>query len=588
VQPVAALQITQNRLANAQRIARLGNWEWVVGNPELIISDHARAILGIEKGIDRLSFERFIECAHLDDRKALSSLINEVIKTHFSRSIEHRVSHSDGSEIAVYQDIEVESGAELRVVGTIQDISLRKTTEQRIKKLAYYDPITGLANRTLLNQLSAEAIELAEATDGRVGFVFLDLDHFKRINDTFGHDAGDELLRQVADRLHQCVRINDSVSVVPEFKSAQKTVSRLGGDEFIILLTHVVQPEDVRVVVKRVIEHLNRKFTIEGKDVFISGSLGISLYPDNGDNVDDLLRHADAAMYHAKNNGRNRFEFFTSSIESDIKHRLNIETRLHQALEHDEFILHYQPRIDLQSNRIVAVEALIRWLDPIEGLICPDQFIPVAEDTGLIIPIGEWVLSEACRQLAEWRDLTGTSITMSINLSPVQFNAADLLSSLRNAIQSSGIDPHWIELELTENALFKNIDASVQLANEFKALGIRLSIDDFGTGYSSLQHLKRFPVDTIKIDRSFIRDILTDVDDALIVKSSISLGQNLRLRVVAEGVENEGQLAFLRKHRCDEVQGYLFGRPQSAGDMGRLLIQSVNDNQPPEIDANFS
>jgi diguanylate cyclase (GGDEF)-like protein len=464
------------------------------------------------------------------------------------------------------------------VVGTIQDISLRKTTEQKIKKLAYYDSITGLANRTRLNQLATEAIQLAKSIRSRVGFVFLDLDHFKRINDTFGHDAGDELLRQVAERLRHCVRPNDTVGSITELDLSEKTVARLGGDEFIILLTRLVQPSDIEVVAKRVNEHLTRKFSIAGKDVFISGSLGISLYPDNGNDVDDLMRHADAAMYHAKNNGRNRFEFFTSSIERDIQHRISIETRLHQALDRGDFILHYQPRIDIKNNQIVAVEALLRWIDPNEGMISPDQFIPVAEETGLIIPIGEWVLNESCQQLTKWRDQFGTSITMSINLSPVQFNAADkLLDTLRNAIQVSSIDPACIELELTENALFQNIDASVQLANDFKSLGIRLSIDDFGTGYSSLQQIRRFPVDIIKIDRSFIRDVLNNTDDALIVKTAISLGHNLRLRVVAEGVENEEQMAFLKKHQCDEVQGYLFGKPQSAHDIGHLLLREAQD-----------
>ena len=587
-QPISALQTTQTRLANAQRIARLGHWEWEVDNPELIISDHAHVILGLDKGFGGLSFDRFIACAHPDDRQALSNVIQEVIKTQRSGSIEHRVIHGDGPERSVYQDIEVEGGPKTRVVGIIQDISLRKTTEQRIKKLAYYDSVTGLANRARLNQLATEAIELAESIKCSVGFVFLDLDHFKRINDTFGHDSGDELLRQVSDRLRHCVRLSDAVGSATDFKLSETTVARLGGDEFIILLTRLVQPSDVAIVAKRVNEHLTRKFSVAGKDVFISGSLGISVYPDNGDNVDDLLRHADAAMYHAKNKGRNRFEFFTSSIEREIQHRLSLETRLHQALERGNFILHYQPRIDIQTNQIVAVEALIRWIDPEEGMISPDQFIPIAEETGLIIPIGEWVLNESCRQLSRWRDLVGTSITMSINLSPVQFNAVNLLETLQNAIQVSAIEPAWIELELTENALFQNIDASVQLANEFKALGIRLSIDDFGTGYSSLQQLKRFPVDTIKIDRSFIRDILNDADDALIVKTAISLGHNLRLRVVAEGVENEDQMAFLKKHRCDEVQGYLFGRPQSASEIGHLLLQEARNRLETDNDAKYA
>ena len=586
--PVAALQTTENRLANAQRIARVGNWEWKINDAELTISEQAQVILDYNDSLGRLSFKQFIECAHPDERKSLSDVIEEVVKSRRGGRIEHRVRHRDGSEIPVFQDIELERDGEARVVGTIQDISLRKTTEEKIKKLAYYDSTTGLANRTRLTQLAKEAIESAQSRGRVVGILFLDLDHFKRINDTFGHDVGDELLQQVANRLRHCVRLSDTVGGVPEFERSEKTVARLGGDEFVLLLAGLAKAGDVEIVAERVKKHLTKKFSVAGKDVFISGSVGISIFPDNGETVADLLRHADAAMYHAKNNGRNRFEYFTSSIERDIQQRLSIETRLHKAIERKEFILHYQPRVDIETNRIVAVEALIRWIDPDEGMIRPDQFIPVAEETGLIIPIGEWVLLESCQQMKKWRDVLGIPINMSVNLSPVQFNAPNLLDTLQGAIQESAIEPDSIELELTENALFENINASVNVANEFKALGVRLAIDDFGTGYSSLKQLKRFPVDIIKIDRSFIRDILKSADDALIVKTAISLGHNLRLRVVAEGVETEDQLAFLKEHQCDEVQGYFFGKPQPAREIGDLLMQEARKRSESDKDSHNS
>ncbi len=586
-QPVAALQTAQNRLANAQRIARLGHWEWNLDAADLILSDTALVILGLDTDFPRLSRNRFVECAHPEDRSALSKVIQDVIKSHGKGSIEHRVCHSDGSEISVYQDIEVETTPVTRIVGTIQDISQRKSTEQKIRKLAYYDTITGLANRALLNQVATEAIELAKTEHYRVAFLFLDIDHFKRINDTFGHDAGDDLLRLVANRLRESIRSQDIAVFLSDFDTTDKHVARLGGDEFVILLTHLARTEDVEIVAERIGNDLTRKFSINGKDIYTSGSIGISLYPDHADSVDDLLRQADAAMYHAKNGGRNRFEFFTREIEQNIHHRLSIETRLHQAIENQDFILHYQPRVDIRTNRIVAVEALIRWLESNEGLIYPDQFIPVAEESGLIIPIGEWVLKEACKQLAVWRKETGTSINMSVNLSPAQFRTANLLDTLKESIEEFAFEPGGLELELTENALFENIDAGVQLVQQFKSLGIKLSIDDFGTGYSSLQQLRRFPVDIIKIDKSFIRDILNDSDNALIVKSTITLGKNLGLRVVAEGVETKQQLAFLEKHQCDEAQGYLFGEPQDASAIQKLLLQDRWDNKGDNQFVNF-
>lgn len=576
-QPVTALQTTQNRLANAQRIARLGHWEWEIDSTDLTISDHARAILGLESGTEKLSLKKFIECVSPAQRNTLSDAIQRVISTQRSVSIEHTVIQDDGKQVYVCQDLEIEGGAKNLVVGTIQDISLRKRNEQKIRRLAFYDTITGLANRTRLIQLGSEAIVVAKPLNNRVAFIFLDLDHFKRINDTYGHDAGDELLRQVANRLKHCIRLQDTLGRIPESDSTEKTVARLGGDEFIILLTQLEQLSDVVAVAERVNEQLKRKFSIAGKDVFISGSLGISLYPDNGENVDDLLRHADAAMYHAKKKGRNRYEFFTESIERDIKHRLDIETRLHQALENGEFTLHYQPRIQIETGQIVAVEALIRWENPDVGLIYPNQFVPVAEETGLIIPIGEWVLLEACQQLAKWNKQLSCHISMSINLSPIQFNLPNLMNTFLDALQESNIDPKWIEFELTENALYENLEASILLANEFKAMGVRLSIDDFGTGYSSLQQLKQFPVDILKIDRLFIQDILTDIDDALIVKTAIGLGHNLRLKVVAEGVESSEQLAFLKENRCDQAQGDFFSKAQPATDITCLLL----DNSQP-------
>jgi diguanylate cyclase (GGDEF)-like protein len=387
--------------------------------------------------------------------------------------------------------------------------------------------------------------------------MFLDLDRFKAVNDTLGHAFGDQLLKTVAERLRGSVRETD-------------TISRMGGDEFGVILEGINAGQDAAVVAQKIIDALSQPFDLNGHEVFVSCSIGIAVTPSSPGDV--LVRDADAAMYRAKQQGRNNYQFYTPEMNAQAFRRLTLETNMRAALEREEFVLSYQPQVDLATGRICGVEALLRWRDPNSGLVHPDEFIHVLEDSGLIIPVGEWVLRTACAQGKAWEDAGLTPVRVSVNLSGRQFNQDDLAGSLARILDETGLDPNYLELELTESLLMEDIAVSSAMLDELRVLmGLRLSVDDFGTGYSSLSYLKRFPLDTLKIDRSFVRDIATDRDDAAIVASIIGLAHNLQLKVIAEGVETEEQLAYLREKGCDIVQGFYFSEPLPAEDFWSLL-----------------
>ena len=570
--PVLDLAIARNQLANAQRIARIGHWEWNSEQDSVHFSDNALIILGGVSHARELDYEAFLNLVHPDDRASLKGVVDNARENGSPGSIEHRILVNEVEERFVHQEIDIIAGNQSQIIGTIQDVSDRKRTEAQIHQLAYLDSVTGLANRTLLNEIAKRTLEAASKFGHQVGVMFLDLDHFKRINDTSGHEAGDKLLRQVAMRLMHCVRPTDTVTSAPNWLITDKAVARLGGDEFIVFLPELDHEDDARQIAARILGALIHPFDISGKEIRVTGSLGISIFPKHGQTLGDLLKHADAAMYQAKAKGRNRFEIYTSAIDQEIQNRVSIEMRLHRALHSGGLVLYYQPRVDVKSGEIVAVEALVRWVDPAEGVIMPGRFIKIAEETGLIISIGTWVLRTACAQLRSWHQAGASRLIISVNLSPVQFTAADLIGTITDTLDDTGVASQYVELELTENALFDNVDSGVQLVHDLKAYGLRLSIDDFGTGYSSLQLLKRLPADTLKIDQSFIRDILADSENALIVKSAIALGQSLGVRVVAEGVEHHEQFALLQELSCDEAQGYLFGRPAPAEEVASRLV----------------
>jgi diguanylate cyclase (GGDEF)-like protein/PAS domain S-box-containing protein len=435
----------------------------------------------------------------------------------------------------------------------------RRRAEDRIHFLANHDVLTGLPNRSLLKDRLAQAVLYAERYDQWATVVFIDLDNFKLVNDSLGHNAGDELLKVVAQRMVSCVKATD-------------TVVRLGGDEFVILLFG--QPKNIEVVsatLQRIRVAIAEPLSLDGRTLQVTSSIGIANYPKDGGDANSLLAHADAAMYRAKEMGRDNFQFYTSELNTRVHEKFALQEELREAIRRSEFVLLYQPQVDLRTGRIFAVEALIRWQHPNLGIISPDDFIPMAEETGLIVTIGDWVLHEACRQAQAWRDAGLPPMAMSVNVSARQFAERNLVARVADSLNQSGLEAQYLELELTESLIMQDVTAAVATMRELQTLGIHLSIDDFGTGYSSLAALKSFPVSRLKIDKSFIADLVDDENDRAVTTAVISLGQKLNLRVIAEGVETEGQLAFLRENNCDEMQGYYFSRPVTADNIPKLF-----------------
>jgi diguanylate cyclase len=435
-----------------------------------------------------------------------------------------------------------------------------KQANDELQRLALQDPLTKLPNRVLFEDRLNQALVQANRYGTVCAILFVDLDRFKTVNDSLGHYVGDELLRAVAARLEKLIRVED-------------TVARLGGDEFVVLLREIRNAENASVVAGKMLEGLGQTFRVHGHELFITPSIGISIFPAHGTSAQELLTSADAAMYSAKKLGRNNVQIFAPEMQTSFPERLKLETDLRQALTRREFELHYQPKVDLRLQRVVGMEALLRWRHPDKGLVSPVEFIPLAEETGLIVPIGRWVLEEACRQNKAWQDKGMGQLCVAVNISAVQFRQKDLLDTIAYALVQSGLEPEYLEVEITESTVMHNASEATGTLERLRKTGVKISIDDFGTGYSSLSYLKSFPISTLKIDRAFIREISEDRDDAAIVRAIIGLAHNLRLRVVAEGVETDQQLEFLRTLDSDEYQGYLCSRPLPAVEFERFLRQ---------------
>jgi diguanylate cyclase (GGDEF)-like protein len=438
----------------------------------------------------------------------------------------------------------------------------RKFAEDRLAYLAQFDALTGLPNRKLYLDRLRQTLRRSDREKRIVGVVFVDVDRFKSVNDKLGHGGGDQVLTQVALRLQECLHPAD-------------TVARLSGDEFALVLDHLTSSEDASMAADRIISSLSKPFRVHGHDVYASASLGISISPTDGSNPDTLLNNADMAMYRAKQAGRNTYRFFLPDMNARAAERLQTETELRGAMARQEFVLHYQPKADIETGLISGFEALLRWNHPKRGLVLPNEFIPVLEETGLINDVGEWVVRQACEQIRTWRLQGLRACPIAVNLSARQFNRNNLDFTIGKILDSSQIDPGLLEFELTESVLMSDSEDAVQVLDNLKRYGVRLSVDDFGTGYSSLAYLKRFPLDALKIDRAFIRHITTDQGDATIATAIINLAHSLKLKVVAEGVETQAQLDFLREHACDEMQGYLFAKPMSAADCTRAVIEGL-------------
>lgn len=441
------------------------------------------------------------------------------------------------------------------------EIAERKRIEVKLDRLAHFDNVTQLHNRHFFNERLEAVVSRAQQFKEKTVLMFIDLDNFKTVNDTLGHDSGDELLRLVARRLTETLRFGD-------------VISRIGGDEFAIILENVKDISTASMVAELCLAKIAQPFAMSGHEIHIGASIGISVYPDDAGNMHELLKYADTAMYYAKNNGKNAYRLFTHSMQEDACKRFTIDNNLRRALERGEFVLHYQPQIDLRTGAICGAEALIRWVHPDLGLISPADFIPVAEDTGMIVQIGEWVLREACRTLRQWHD-AGHSIRMSINLSGRQLKEEGLVAAVLAIVEETGIDARWLELELTESMLMDASASVLQQLHKLRRAGIQLAIDDFGTGYSSMSYLKTFPVGCLKIDRSFVKDLPQNAQDAAITKAIIAMAKSLRMEIVAEGIETLEQGEFLRANGCDKAQGFYYSKPQPAAQMWELLTRTT-------------
>jgi diguanylate cyclase (GGDEF)-like protein/PAS domain S-box-containing protein len=442
--------------------------------------------------------------------------------------------------------------------GVGRDVTERRSAEERIRHLATHDGLTGLPNRGMFSQLLNLAIEAARRYQRGLAVLFIDLDRFKYVNDNFGHEAGDELLRQLSARFRECLRASD-------------VVARLGGDEFVVMLQEVKEPRDAAAAARKILSAAIKPVQILGHECRVTASVGVCLYSADAPDEQTLMKNADLAMYQAKEEGKNNYQFYSRDSNTKSLEKASIETQLRRALERDELSLHYQAKRDLKSGAITGVEALLRWHNAELGAVTPTQFIPVAEETGLIVPIGRWVMSTACAQNAAWQKAGLPAVCMAVNLSPRQFSDPELLSDIASVLQSTGLAPELLELEITEGMVIHDTEKAVRLLQAIKKMGVRLAIDDFGTGFSSLAQLKNFPIDTLKVDRSFIRELPNDAEDKAITEAIIMIGKTLGMTVIAEGVETREQEEFLRRHACDEMQGFYFSRPIPAQQFAELL-----------------
>jgi len=454
-----------------------------------------------------------------------------------------------------------------RVIGAVivfHDVSEARAMSLQMTYSAQHDLVTDLPNRLLLNDRISQSIALARRRNRPIAVIFLDLDRFKYVNDSLGHAIGDKLLQSVSKRLLAGVRGSD-------------TVSRQGGDEFVILLSEITYPEDAATSARKILRSLGAPHSVGGQDLHIDGSIGISVYPEDGGNAETLIKNADTAMYHAKEKGRNNFQFFKADMNRKAVERQSLEGSLRRALEREEFLLHYQPKVNLDTGEITGVEALIRWQQPARGLLPPSQFVPIAEDCGLIVQIGRWVMREACRQARAWQDAGLPALSIAVNVSAMEFRDSGFVEHVRTILSDTGLEARYLELELTEGVLMEDAESAASVLRELKKMGVQLAVDDFGTGYSSLSYLRQFPIDVLKIDRSFVQQISADPEDSTIVSAIINMGKSLKHLVVAEGIETQQQRAYLQTQHCAEGQGYLFSRPMAAAQFAQLLQKVITD-----------
>jgi diguanylate cyclase (GGDEF)-like protein/PAS domain S-box-containing protein len=551
---ITELKKSRQQLELASSLARVGYWDWTMATGALYWSDETYRVFGYEPGDLPPSYEWFIGQIHPDDRDYVDRMVQRSITTGADYQVDFRYFDRHGNlrsgratgRVRFHLD-----GRPINLFGAMQDVTTLKNNEARLKFLAHYDPLTGLANRTLL-RLRFDAAHIdAQYHDQKLALLLIDLDHFKTVNDSLGHPVGDRILLEIGHRLSNRLQKVD-------------TISRFGGDEFLVLSRPMSRIDTAEGMALSILSSLADPISIDGQPLSTTFSIGIALWPDDAEEFDDLIKCAEVAMYRAKAEGRNTFCFFTEQMNLQAVAHLQLRNALNQALDRNELELHYQPQVNIRTGALTGAEALLRWRRASEELISPAQFIPLAEETGLIIPIGEWVLNQACKQAVRWQQAGLPAVPVSVNLSVVQFKRGNIETSVTHALAASGLDPALLDLELTESLLLEDVEHVLETLKRLKALGVKISIDDFGTGYSSLAYLKRFDVDTLKIDQSFVREIPTDPEDQAIVKAIIGMAHALRLEVLAEGVETEDMARRLQEYGCELAQGYLYARPLPA------------------------
>ncbi len=560
------LRASQNLLDDAQRIAQLGHWEWDRNSRQTRWSKGCRSLIPVPEYTQNEAISAFQHLVDVEEVENVTNCFNNAVSESREYQVEFRIILQGGEEKILRMQAEPqcdEQGECISMLGTLQDITERHNTQQQIHNLAYYDHVTGLPNRALLYDRLKTTLGRSRRHAEMFGVLFLDLDRFKLVNDTLGHDAGDNLLSQVSTRLSNCLRDSDEIGrTIPEDEISERhTIARLGGDEFVVLLSQINKAEDAARAAQRIAKEIAKSYEIKGSVVNISTTIGISVFPTDGDDAEVLLKNADIAMYHAKKKGRNRYQFYSEDIHRKAQERFSLEQDLRKAIEREDFRLVYQPKINASSGTVSGVEALIRWDHPTEGSIMPQEFISLAEETELIIPLGEWIIETACKQARAWHDSGLGDIHVAVNCSSTQLIKADMRSSIVSILKQTGLEPEYLEIELTESLLLEDAERGIQILENLRNTGIKTSIDDFGTGFSSMSYLRRLPVNKLKIDRSFVKEIGDKKSDEAIISAILTLAKHLDLTVVAEGVETHTQLAYLLENGCDEIQGYLVSKP---------------------------
>jgi diguanylate cyclase (GGDEF)-like protein/PAS domain S-box-containing protein len=563
------LKQSETRLVDAQKIANLGSWEMDLASGDVYWSQEVYTIFGMEPADGDISHDVFMNAVHPEEKDAVAARMEKAFSEENNFSIECRILAQNGRTRTILTKARItrdENNKATWAVGFVQDITERKEVEEKIRLLAYYDTLTGLPNRILFHDYFSHAVAFATRTKTQIGILFVDLDRFKLINDTLGHTVGDKVLKDVANRLDAGIRKYDYIAR-EHVADIDAEVARFAGDEFIVLLKNVRDHFDAAKVAQRIQDSLTMPYIIDGTEIIVTPSIGISLYPVDGENLEDLIKFADIAMYHAKESGRNNFQFYSRSMDTTAKDHLVLEGQLRNAIKRDELFVCYQPIIQVPSFKITGLEAVVRWRHPERGILSAASFVPMAEETGLITEIDEWVLFSVCKQIKEWQDCSDHSWMVTVNVSGRNFKKRTLVETVGRALQSTGIDPRWLKLEITEGVLIDKDGYVVSALNSIKEMGIRLALDDFGTGYSSLGYLRKFPLDILKIDKSFIKDLLVDPDCASITTAIIALARSLKLDIIAEGVETKEQMELLLEKGCEKQQGNYFSPPLSLADL---------------------